>query len=137
MTYLLIKKTQQNKLTLAGNHEYKETDSIQSHSLWVTLYLAQEKKTISYLHSPAFSFPACNCTRSWMHLMLRMMNPHEVCSTFLNSTSSSLKYKTLNFITLWIFQLKGIDRQYDIFELKVQYCIQLLNSLFLHWTILK
>ena len=50
------KNTQQNKLTLAGNHEYKETDSIQSHSLWVTLYLAQEKKLFLICtppHSPS------------------------------------------------------------------------------------
>ena len=56
MTYLLI-KLQNNKLPLAGNHEYKETDSVQSHPLWVTLYLAQKKKLNSVLHSPAFPPP--------------------------------------------------------------------------------
>ena len=61
MAYLMI--WQRNKFTVAGNCEYKETDSIKavqsylkSHPLWVTLYLKFLKSVFFSPREPL----ACN-----------------------------------------------------------------------------
>ena len=58
--HLMIKK-EINKITVAGNHEYKETDSIKSvnsslkyHPLWLTLYKPESSKRGAEMSSSVF-----------------------------------------------------------------------------------